>query len=136
MKLAGGCLCGSVRFVAEADPQFQVKCYCTDCRRLSGAAHVGWMGLEADKVSVEGEVTGFPSLADSGNQVQRDFCPRCGVGLFGHNSAMPGMIFIRASALDEPEGFSPQMAIFASRAPTWDKPPEGLPAFERFPAQG
>lgn len=134
MRVSGQCLCGEVKFECEAEPQFQARCYCTDCRKLGGAAHTAWMGgVPQEAVSVTGAPKWFISTSGSGNEVGRAFCPTCGVGLFGRNSGMPGMLFIRPSALDDPELFSPQMSLFTSRAPRWDPPAEGLPAFPEMP---
>lgn len=134
MRLSGGCLCSEVRFECETDPQFQIRCYCTDCRKLGGAGHAAWMGPAAqDAVAVTGAPKWFVSTADSDNEVARAFCPTCGVGVFGRNAGMPGMLFIRPSVLDDPELFSPQMSVYASRAPKWDPPAVGLPAFPEMP---
>ena len=40
--------------------------------------------------------------------------------------------FIRHS-VDDPEKFVSQMSVFASRAPSWDRPPAGTPAFAEMP---
>lgn len=134
MRMSGGCLCGEVRFECEAEPQFQIRCYCTDCRKLGGAAHAGWIGpVAASALSTTREPRWFVSTADSGNEVARAFCPRCGVGVFGRNAMMSGMVFLRASALDDPEAFAPQMSVYASRAPSWDPPAGHLPAFPEMP---
>src|SRR4029450_1385295 len=37
MTWTGGCLCGAVRYQAEADPLRAVICHCVTCRRGSGA---------------------------------------------------------------------------------------------------
>ena len=36
--LTGGCLCGAVRYAVDVPVTHLAACYCTDCRRLSGAA--------------------------------------------------------------------------------------------------
>ena len=133
MIISGGCLCGSVRFRGEAEARFQVKCYCTDCRRLSAAGHAAMIGFARDAVAIEGKVTEFRSKADSGRAVMRAFCSTCGAGIYAENAAMPDMVFLRASALDDPSVFEPQLAVFASRAPAWDKVNDGLLAFPEAP---
>lgn len=133
MKIAGGCLCGAVRFRTDGEPQFQVKCYCTDCRKLSAAGHAAMIGFSREAVAIEGTATEYHSKADSGRAVMRAFCPKCGAGVYAENSAMPHMIFVRASVLDDPNLFTPQMAVWASRAPQWDRVNEGLHAFPEGP---
>jgi hypothetical protein len=36
--IEGGCLCGRVRYSAEAEPTFAGVCHCTDCQKFSGSA--------------------------------------------------------------------------------------------------
>lgn len=49
---------------------------------------------------------------------------------------MPGMAFLRASSLDNPDDVTPQMVVYASRAPAWDKRDPDLPAFQEMPEGG
>ena len=83
-------------------------------------------------MTLTGEAKGYGRPAESGNLVTRLFCPTCGAALFSRNAAMPGMIFLRASSLDDLEIFKPQMHVYASRAASWDRPQEGLAAFEKM----
>jgi hypothetical protein len=46
---------------------------------------------------------------------------------------MPHLIFLRASALDDPSQFAPQLAVWAARALAWDAVPPHLPAFAEAP---
>jgi hypothetical protein len=133
MHITGGCLCGAVRFAGEAEPQFQAKCYCVDCRRTSGGGHAAMMGFRVGDIRFTGEAKEFASKADSGNDAFRAFCPTCGSGIYARNGGMPGLIFLRASALDDPNLFSPQMIVWAARAPAWDPVNEGVPAFATSP---
>lgn len=136
MRVSGQCLCGAVRYAGDADPHFQVKCYCTDCRKTSAAGHAAMMGFPADAISISGEVKEFHSKADSGADVMRAFCPTCGAGVYARNAAMPQMIFLRASTLDDPNLFAPQLVVYASRAPAWDPVSAGVPAFPEGPPRG
>lgn len=136
MSISGRCLCGNVSYRSEGPARFQVKCYCTDCRKVSAAGHAAMMGFASDDVKIVGDVTEYPSKSDSGADVSRSFCPRCGSGVYASNSTMPGMIFLRASTLDDPNVFTPQFAVYASRAPAWDPVSTDVPAFpERPPSQ-
>lgn len=125
--LTGGCLCGSVRFSAGV-PMICGHCQCVDCRRTSATGHATHAAVAASSFSVTGALTAYSRPADSGNVVTRHFCPECGSAIHSTNGAVPAMIFIRASALDDPEVISPQMLVYASRGPSWDRI-EGLPTF-------
>ena len=136
IHISGQCLCGAVSYSGETDPQFQVKCYCTDCRKTSAAGHAAMMGFPASTISISGKVKEFHSKADSGVHVTRAFCPTCGAGVYSRNAAMPQMIFLRASTLDDPNLFTTQLAVYASRSPAWDPVSEGVPVFPEGPPRG
>jgi len=128
-------LCGAVRYESRNAPQFVGHCYCVDCRKTSGTGHGTHLFVPEEGFSVTGEVKFYARAADSGNIVSRGFCPTCGAAVYSTNSGFPGMVFPRASSLDEPDQVTPQMAIYVSRAPAWDQPPAGLPAFPEMPPQ-
>lgn len=136
MRISGRCLCGAVSYGGETEPHFQVKCYCTDCRKSSAAGHAAMMGFAREAIALSGEVREFRSKADSGTDVVRAFCPACGAGVYSRNAAMPQLIFLRASTLDEPNLFAAQMVVYASRATSWDPVGQGVPAFAEGPPRG
>jgi hypothetical protein len=49
---------------------------------------------------------------------------------------MPGVVFPRASVLDNPELVRPQMIVYASRAPAWDHMDPALASFAVMPEGG
>ena len=134
MAFTGGCLCGAVRYEGQTQ-MGGGHCHCNDCRRTSGSGHGSHMIVPEDAFHVTGEVRFYDAPADSGNIVSRGFCPNCGSAIFSRNSGMPGMVFVRASSLDDPEVFQPQMVVYTARAPSWDHMDRALPSFEGMPAQ-
>ena len=90
-------------------------------------------GLHGGAIHVTPGAREFVSKADSGNDIVRAFCPTCGSGIYSRNAGMPHLIFLRASALDDPSLFAPQLAVWAARAPAWDAVPAHLPAFAEAP---
>ncbi len=132
----GGCLCGAVRYTSTADPALCGHCHCDDCRRSSGTGHCTHLILPAAALSLTGELRFYDRPADSGNLISRGFCPVCGAAVLSRNSAMPDMVFPRASSLDDPEVAKPQMVVYASRAPSWDRLDPSLPSFAAMPEGG
>ena len=53
--LAGGCMCGAVRYRASGPPLWAVHCHCTDCRRAAGMPFATWVGFRATQISFEDE---------------------------------------------------------------------------------
>lgn len=129
----GGCLCGAVRYSCTAEPAMAGHCHCEDCRRSSGSGHSSHLAVPEASITLTGQTTGYARAADSGNVVTRHFCPTCGAALYSTNTGMPGMLFLRASSLDDLEVFKPQMHVYASRAASWDHRSEGLPVFDAMP---
>lgn len=129
---SGGCLCGAVRYTSSADPVMMGHCHCEDCRRSGASDRSSHVVVPGAAVKVTGELKAYERAADSGNLVSRCFCPVCGAAVLSTNPAMPDMIFLRASSLDDLEVFKPQMTVFASRAPSWAGK-GGEPSFERMP---
>lgn len=136
MTLKGGCLCGQARYLCDGEPMVTGHCYCRDCRRASGTAHCTHVMISDAGFHSEGEVRFYARPADSGHIVRRGFCPICGSHLYSTNDASPGMVFLRASSLDDPDAVTPQMSVYASRAPAWDAPPSHLPMFAEMPLSG
>lgn len=134
--LEGGCLCGAVRYMASAEPMMVGNCYCTDCRKSSGTSHCTHAMVPDAAFSASGEIKYHDRPADSGNIVSRGFCPNCGSAILSHNSAMPGMTFIRVSSLDNLDAVEPQMTVYASRAPAWAPLDRSKPVFDEMPEGG
>jgi len=133
MSISGGCLCGAVRYEC-AEESGGGHCHCNDCRRSSGTGHCSHMIVPESGFAVNGEIRFFDKPADSGNMVSRGFCPTCGAALYSTNAGMPGVVFVRASSLDDPEHFRPQMTVYTDRAASWDHMDASLPSFAAMPS--
>lgn len=134
--LQGGCLCGAVRYQVDVEPMMVGNCFCVDCRKTSGTSHCTHAAVPDAAVSVSGAVATYESAADSGNIVSRSFCPSCGSAIHSRNAGMPGMIFIRVSSLDDLDAVTPQMTVYASRAPAWAPLDRSKPVFDTMPEGG
>jgi hypothetical protein len=134
--LEGGCLCGAVRYVISQPPMMVGNCYCVDCRKSSATTHGTHVVLPEDAFAVAGTLRDYEKAADSGNIVTRAFCPACGSAIVSRNSGMPGMVFVRASSLDNLDRVEPQMTVYASRAPAWAPIDKSKPVFGTMPEGG
>lgn len=135
-SLKGSCLCGAVAYEVDAEPMVVGHCHCVDCRKTSGTGHGTHAAVPEDAVRLSGELKFYDHPADSGNIVSRGFCATCGSAIYSTNAGMPGMVFLRASSLDNPNDVAPQMVVYASRAPAWDKMDPALPSFAEMPEGG
>lgn len=105
MNLAGGCLCGAVRYRLRGAPTHVTHCHCRSCRRASGAVFVTWFTIKASELEWRGEK---PTLYRSSAAVSRGFCPHCGTSLTYRHESDPEEIDITAASLDEPERLTPE----------------------------
>jgi hypothetical protein len=79
-EMTGGCLCGQVRYMANSDPIFVGVCHCTHCQ--SGTAFSVLVGIPKSAMSIEGRLKTFHDTGDSGQPVERNFCPECRSPIF------------------------------------------------------
>ena len=117
--ILGGCLCRAVRYRISAPPLASRQCWCRLCQYLGAGSATVNVCFPAAAVEVVGETHDFVSVADSGNRMHRQFCPRCGTALFSAAEVRPHLLFVRAGSLDDPELGRPQMSIWTGQAPRW-----------------
>jgi hypothetical protein len=130
--MAGGCLCGAVRFRVTAAPVATRLCWCRTCQHIAaGNASVNVV-VPTDALGIEGPTTTFQSIADSGNGMHRRFCPACGTHLFSNSGGRPHLTVVRAGTFDSPDYPEPSAAIWVDSAPRWACIAEDL---QQFPAQ-
>jgi hypothetical protein len=87
-----------------------------------------------DVVKFEGVITTMVKTADSGNTVERGFCPTCGSQMYSRTIEPKGMpIRIRAGTLDNPELKAPEAIIWTDSAPSWALLDPSLPHHPKGP---
>lgn len=111
-EVAGGCLCGKVRFLARGEPLRVGLCHCLDCRKHHGALFFAAAIYPEDAVTVSGKPKSYEG---------RYFCDTCGSSVF---SRSPGEIELHLGALDSPNMFKPDYELWAKRREDW------VPAFD------
>ncbi len=114
----GRCLCGDVSFTLTTEPLATRVCWCRDCQHLAANGTVNLL-VSADGLTIFGTLSEHTKMADSGNEVTRQFCPSCGTHLFAKSSARPQFRVIRAGNLDDPSSIQPSVNIWAASAPSW-----------------
>src|SRR5215469_6212202 len=89
MEIKGGCLCGTVRHTAEADP---TSATVWGCQKYTGSAFATAVPVPKEAVSIEGSLKTFSSLGGSGNPILRHFCSECGSSIAEEPGTLPGII--------------------------------------------
>ncbi|MDA0663509.1 MAG: GFA family protein [Proteobacteria bacterium] len=130
---SGSCLCGAVKYTITGDVIMAGHCHCVDCRKSSGTGHVTLAMFRADAYKIDGKLTEYSSLADSGSTVTRSFCPTCGSRLFGQNGGFPGMRAVNVGTLDDPGFVQPQFRVYTKHHLDWDTMDPAIPGFPEMP---
>lgn len=133
MSLTGTCLCGAVRYEANAEPAFSGHCYCGDCQKETGGGHLTIAAVPDATVRITGPTAHFSKPGGSGQAIERTFCTKCGSTLFSRPQSFAGMTLLRAGTLDNPSAIAPGMSVYTSRALAWDPPSPCLPGFPEMP---
>ena len=132
-SINGGCLCGKIRYSAEAAPAFVGLCHCHDCQKFTGSAFATVIGLPKASVTVTGTLKGFTKLGDSGKPIERRSCPDCGASILDECEIMPGIVMIAAGTLDDPNWLKPAAQIYCASAQPWVELGGQMERFERAP---
>jgi hypothetical protein len=117
--IRGSCLCGQVRFVLDAAPQFINHCHCGMCRKVHGAAFGSFLHADGQAFRwLAGEA--LVQRYESSPEVYRAFCQVCGSNLPVLEEEGTHVI-IPAGTLDDDPGVKPVVHIHvASKAPWYD----------------
>ena len=134
-KIEGGCLCGSVWYTSEAEPETVINCYCETCRKNSGSTNSFNLVMPAGSTKVIGD-TVVKYVDNSGASVKpcnRHFCAKCGSHFLSDGPAYEGIEFIKAGTLDDPSWAEPQVHIWCEEKLDWLNLPEGSTQVPRNP---
>jgi Glutathione-dependent formaldehyde-activating enzyme len=73
--IEGGCLCGRVRYGADADPAFVGVCHCNDCQKFTGSAFATVVAVPAAALKIAtflaGDARRLVLLLDGPNKFKR-----------------------------------------------------------------
>jgi hypothetical protein len=135
-KFTGGCLCGKIKYSAEADPIFMGVCHCKDCQKGTGAVFNAVVAVPEPALHVTGTPKTFTGKGDSGKAVSRQFCPDCGASLYTTVEVMPGVAMLTAGTLDDSSNYKPSMQIYCDSAQSWVHLGGDIKPFPKMPMPG
>ncbi len=122
--ITGHCLCGAVRYSADAAPLWQSHCHCESCRRATASGFTSFFGIADGHWQWMGEA---PKRYASSPGVERFFCPTCGSQMAYRADRFPGEIHFYAGTLDAPETYVPTNHVFWQEHVPWIMLADGLP---------
>jgi len=123
-NLAGGCLCGNIKFVLKGKPIWIGYCHCASCRKATGAAAVTHVGVNPlELIFVEGEL----KLYESSTGVERGFCGQCGSPVSYASNRYDEYMQLYIGSFDAPEQLSPQAHVHCEDQIPWFNTDDELP---------
>ena len=121
--IAGGCLCGAVRYRSGTRPSAVGYCHCSQCRIQTGLA-LAAASVPADNFEVEGQVRWYAAS----DTAERGFCPTCGTLLFWRAHGAD-TVDVMAGSLDDQSSLVAERHIFVADKPAWHEIGDGLPRY-------
>jgi len=118
--LAGGCLCGAIRYTVSVPVTEARVCHCTHCQKASGAAGAVNAVIPSSTFAItQGRPRRYASKADSGRTLYRYFCGDCGSPIYSQRETAPETAVLRVGTLDLPEGLRITAHIWTKSARSW-----------------
>jgi len=97
----GGCLCGQIRYEIRSEPKHIFYCHCTDCQKETGGPFTTELYVAPEQVQISGNFQQYVVVGDSGKEVTRNFCPKCGSVIMTEFEVDPEYICVKACSLDD-----------------------------------
>jgi hypothetical protein len=140
--LQGSCQCNKVRFRVQSETPYPfMYCYCSICRKLTGAITCNVMGDRSTLV-VHGEehlkvhhaIVRRPGKRPTRSEGERWFCGECGTHLYVLDDRWPEGVWPNAAALDTPLPDPPsRVHIMLDSKPDWVPVPGRGERFAEYP---
>lgn len=117
--VAGGCLCGAVRYRIHGRPLSSNICYCETCCRAAAAPMVAWIDIEPAQFTIQ---AGAMACFKSSPPVERGFCSACGTTLsYRRRAGETDKLSVATLSLDDLDRFPPtERVLHRDRLPWID----------------
>ena len=116
-EIAGGCLCGAIRYEINGEPFRTANCHCDDCRKATGSAYATILFFKEEQIKIlQGTPKTFEHLADSKNTMIKEFCSNCGSQVFGSGAMFPGVKDVTVGSIDDASFVKPEVNLYTDHA--------------------
>lgn len=113
------CTCNLVSIRCKGEPIRTAVCHCFECQRRTGSVFGVQARYLTSNAILDGDIASYTRIADSGNQVTYDFCPRCGTTMQLRLSAAPEFAVIPLGVFKEQDFASPSFSVYEQRKKGW-----------------
>ena len=121
VTMAGGCMCGAVRYRVPGPMLWAAYCHCTDCQSNSGTAYGVIVGVVDEQFDLlTGELSICEKIAESGSRRDLAFCGKCGTRIYARpTEGGAGFIGLRVGTVDQRDKLVPKVQIWCRSAQEW-----------------
>ena len=128
-RLAGKCMCGTVRYRVPDEFVYAMNCHCSNCRAATGSAFKPMAGIEREKLEL---THGADRLLVVGEELANDTrCAVCGSLLF--SVVQDGArVHVALGSLVDPPSIRPTEHIFVGSKAPWFEITDDLPQFDEY----
>lgn len=133
-ELAGGCLCGSVRYILREGFRMRpYACHCTDCQSRTGSAFSLHMLFALSDLEISGELDEGRFDQPSGAKSRILGCAKCKARIYAVNDAREGLASLRCGTLDASNTLIPAAHIWVKSKQPWIELPANAKAMDEQP---
>ena len=135
--VSGHCLCGHIAYEYVGSVGPATYCHCEDCRRHTGSAFNVGVRLSAAAFHLKGGKPGsFTKQAESGNELTRHFCPKCGSPIYTSSPAHPEYVYVTGGTIDDPTVVRPTHQNWMASSVPWAWIAKELPGYKKGVGSG
>ncbi|MFC1233980.1 GFA family protein [Vibrio sp. F74] len=113
------CSCNLVTIRCKGEPIRTAICHCFECQKRTGSVFGVQARYLTENTVLDGEVVSYSRIADSGNQVTYDFCPRCGTTMRLKLNAVLDATIVPLGLFKEQDFASPSFSVYEQRKRGW-----------------
>lgn len=135
MPVKGACRCEAVTYTVKTENLPTIyACHCVDCQTWSGSAFAEHALLPEEAIDISGPTTVYTHTGVGGFVSRQIVCEVCHTRICNSNSAVPGMLVLRAGTLEASDRLEPSAHIWVKRKQPWLVIPVGVPSWEETPS--
>lgn len=120
MERLASCSCDQLKIKVSGDPKVVATCNCTQCQKRSGSVFgVSSYFQNKQVLEVYGDSTKCRRTAESGLNIEFNFCPCCGSTVFWNAEFFENHTGIAVGCFADPNFPEPQAAVWTATKHNW-----------------
>ncbi|EDP59494.1 GFA family protein [Vibrio sp. AND4] len=113
------CACGLVQLRCTAEPIRTSIYRCFECQKRTGSVFGVQARFHKEQITLDGDVTSYTRVTESGNHIQYDFCPACGTTMRLSLSIAPDDTIIPIGLFNNKEFSEPTVSVYEQKKRGW-----------------